>query len=150
MELNIKALGPLAWNEPKGSPYGKEAQPERFPLVFSQGKVVQHWQHTFTGWSGYMAQFSEGSFVQVHPRTAREMGLAQDDRVWLETELGRLQVRVVVTEDVLPGVIWTPSHPDPASPYAGNQGQSVNSIIPGYWDKVSAQYNGFGCRLTKV
>ena len=150
VELNIKALGPLAWSEPKGSPSGKEGAGSEFPLVFSQGKVVQHWQHTFTEWSGLMAQFSEGNLVQVHPETAARLNLSDLDPAWLETELGRIRVRTKVTEDVLPDMIWTPSYPDPASPFAGNQGQSINSIIPGYWDKVSAQFNGFGCRLTKI
>ena len=51
---------------------------------------------------------------------------------------------------ILPGVVWTPSYPGGGTPAKANTGVSINTIIPGNWDKVSAQYNGFGCRLTKA
>jgi hypothetical protein len=56
---------------------------------------------------------------------------------------------VHVNELILPGVVWTPSHPAKVSPHKGNSGVSINTIIPSHWDKVSAQFNGFGCRLVK-
>ena len=74
VELKTSALGPIAWSEPEGSPYGDSEEAKTFPLIFIQGKVVHHWQHTFTHWSGYMAQFSEGNYVQVHPRTVEKTG----------------------------------------------------------------------------
>jgi hypothetical protein len=51
---------------------------------------------------------------------------------------------------IMPGVVWTPSHPEPGAPYQGNAGESINAIIPSAWDRVGAQSNGFACRLTKV
>ena len=72
------------------------------------------------------------------------------DLVYLETKIGKIKARLNLTEAILPGVIWTPSHPAPATPIPGNSGETVNTIVPYYWDKVSAQFNGFGCRLRKV
>ena len=112
--------------------------------------MVQHWQHTYTNWSKFMGQFSHGHFVQVHPETAGSFGLQDGDPVFIETEVGRLKGVVGINRFILPGVVFTPSHPAPANPVPGNQGQSVNTIVPPYWDKVSAQFNGFGCRLVKV
>jgi formate dehydrogenase (coenzyme F420) alpha subunit len=144
VELFSKVLGPIQWIEPEGSP-GKD-----FPLILIQGKVVQHWQHTLTNWSAYMAQFSEGSYVQVHPKTAKELGIQNGDKVYLETECGRLKATAKLSELILPGVVWTPSHPESGVPFERNSGQPINSIIPSAWDAVGAQYNGFGCRLTKA
>ena len=150
VELSTPALGPIDWTEPEGSPYGDSAEAKAFPLIFTQGKVVQHWQHTYTQWSPYMAQFSEGNYVQVNPLTVRSLGLEECDWVYLETELGKIKARLHVSEMILPGIVWTPSYPGGGSPIKANTGVSINTIIPGHWDKVSAQYNGFGCRLTKA
>ncbi len=150
VELRSDVLGPISWSEPEGSPRGEGAEAKGFPLIFLQGKVVQHWQQTYTNWSAYMAQFSEGNYVQVHPDTLKGISINDGDWVSLETEKGKIKARVKLSEMILPGVVWTPSHPGPASPYRGNAGESINTIIPGYWDEVAAQFNGFGCRLTKI
>ena len=150
VELHTPALGPLEWSEPEGSPYRDSADAKAFPLIFTQGKVVQHWQHSYTQWSAYMAQFSDGNYVQVNPRTVEKLELKENDWVYLETELGRIKARLHLSELILPGVVWTPSYPGGEAPFRKNAGVSINTIIPGYWDKVSAQYNGFGCRITKA
>jgi anaerobic selenocysteine-containing dehydrogenase len=151
VHLSFKPIGPIRWYEPKGSPLDKKnKQAKDYPLIFTQGKVVHHWQHTYTNWSQYMGQFSEGNFVQVNPETVRSLGIKDGDRVFIETIIGKLPAVVKLSEFILPGVIFTPSHPAPANPVTGNQGVSVNTIVPNYWDKVSAQFNGFGCRLVKM
>jgi formate dehydrogenase (coenzyme F420) alpha subunit len=150
VELRTPALDPIDWTEPEGSPYGEWEGKSKFPLVLIQGKVVHHWQQTFTAWSAYMAQFSEGNAVQVHRNTAKGIGLTEGDSAYLETELGRIRVTVHVTELILPGVVWTSGYPTKESPYGGNKGEPINLIIPFYWDKVTAQFNGCGCRLTKA
>ena len=151
VQLSFKPIGPIRWYEPKGSPLDKKnKQAKDYPLIFTQGKVVQHWQQTYTNWSQYMGQFSEGNFVQVNPETVRSLGIKDGDRVFIETKIGKLPAVVKLSEFILPGVIFTPSHPAPANPVTGNQGASVNTIVPNYWDKVSAQFNGFGCRLVKM
>ncbi len=94
VELITPALGPIDWTEPEGSPYGDSTEAKAFPLIFTQGKVVQHWQHSFTQWSPYMAQFSEGNYVQVNPQTVRSLGLKEGDWVYLETELGKIKARL--------------------------------------------------------
>jgi len=150
VELRIPALGPVRWTEPKGSPKDKRRGSEEFPLIFSQGKVVWHWQHTYTNWSEFIGQFSEGNFVTAHPDTVQGLGMKDGDSVFIETKIGRIKAKLKVTRAILPGVIWTPSHPAPGVPVPGNAGESINTIVPYYWDKVSAQFNGFGCRLVKA
>jgi formate dehydrogenase (coenzyme F420) alpha subunit len=149
VELVSSALGPIQWKEPEGSPFDDNGAGD-FPLIFIQGKVVQHWQHTLTNWSAYMAQYSEGSFVQVHPETAQPLGIRNGDWVYLETKAGKIKARAKLSALILPGVVWTPSHPAPGTPYEKNSGQPINTIIPSAWDLIGAQYNGFGCRLIKV
>jgi formate dehydrogenase (coenzyme F420) alpha subunit len=151
VKLDFKPLGPIRWFEPKGSPKDKKNKKAKdFPLIFIQGKVVQHWQQSFTNWSEYIGTLSHGNFVQIHPETAASLSIKDQDMVYIESIVGRLKATVHVTRAVLPGTVFTPSHPAPANNIEGNSGQSVNSIVPNYWSKVSAQFNGFGCRLVKA
>ncbi len=151
VNLDIKFLGPMRWFEPKGGPRDKNNnKAQDYPLVFIQGKVVQHWQQSFTNWSEYIGSFSQGNFVQVHPNTAEALKIEDGDTVYIESIVGKLKAVARVTKAVLPGTIFTPSHPAPANKIEGNFGQSINSIVPSYWSKVSAQFNGFGCRLVKI
>jgi formate dehydrogenase (coenzyme F420) alpha subunit len=150
VNLQSEALGMIAWTEPQGSPLSDAENAKSFPLILIQGKVVHHWQHTLTNWSAYMAQFSEGNYVQVHPETVKDLEIKNGDWVYLETESGKIKAKVKLSELIMPGIVWTPSHPSPSAPYQANAGHIINSIVPPYWDLVGAQYNGFGCRLTKV
>lgn len=150
VDLYSQILGPIKWSEPEGGPFSNAENAKAFPLILIQGKVVHHWQHTLTNWSSYMAQFSDGNYVQVHPETVQNLGIKDGDWVYLETESGKIKAKAKLSELILPGVVWTPSHPEPSAPYERNSGQSINTIIPSAWDSVGAQYNGFGCRLTKA
>ncbi|MFC1877059.1 molybdopterin-dependent oxidoreductase, partial [Thermodesulfobacteriota bacterium] len=151
VNLDVKFLGPMCWFEPKGSPRDKKnKKAQDYPLIFVQGKVVQHWQQSFTNWSEYIGNLSQGNFVQVHPDTAEPLKIDDNDTVYIESIVGKIKAVARITKAVLPGTIFTPSHPAPANKIDGNSGQSVNSIVPNYWSKVSAQFNGFGCRLVKA
>lgn len=137
------------WDYPRGYPGGKDGSAE-FPLVLLQGKVLWHWQQTLTNFSPSLAEFSAGRLVAVHPETARAYGLRQGDRVMLETSAGALEGWVDVSETVLPGMVFTPSHLGATAPLERNRGEHINTILPNYWDRISCQHNGVGCRLRSL
>lgn len=149
LPFSSKLLGPIRWDFPKGSPYGTKPDKD-YPLTFTQGKILTQWQQTLTNYSGALAVFSDGRYVQVHPETARQCGVAQGDRVILETATGGLECRVDITDTILPGIVFTPSHFVPSSPFAQTRSEPVNTIVPNVWDRISAQFNGGGCRLRKA
>ncbi len=149
MIVDDRVFGRIKWTAPKGSPYAEDAKKE-FPLVFTQGKVVWHWQHTLTNYAPSLAQFSRGRTVSIHPDTAKQAGVNDGDRVAIETASGRLEAVVEVTPRVLPGTVFTPSHLCPDTPLEANRGEAVNSILPNYWDRISCQHNGMGCRLVRI
>ena len=149
LQIDSKLLGRFVWKEPKGSPKGKKAD-KKYPLIFTQGKVVQHWQHTFTNFSKAAGQFSQGRYVLIHPETARQYGIAEGDKVNIQSPAGELSAVTRIHEQVLPGMVFTPSHFCPNATVEGNRSEPVNSMVPNHWDRVSAQFNGFGCRLVKA
>ena len=152
VNLYIRLAGPIEWKECKGSPIGKRAtkKEKSYPLIFMQGKVVHHWQHTMTNWSSLLGGLSEGNIIKVHPDTVENIGIRDGDTAVLETVKGQMTAKVKITKEVRPGVVFTPSHTGPKSPFEGNKGICINTIIPGYWDKAAAQFNGFGCRLRRL
>ena len=137
------------WDYPKGHPSGKDGKKD-FPLILTQGKQLWHWQQTMTNFAKSMAQFSNGRFVQVNPKTATELGLKQRDRVMLETTMGGIECWVDITENVLPGAVFTPANCCRTTPLKENQSDSICDILPNYWDRISAQHNCTGCRLRKI
>ena len=149
LNLETSVLGTLAWSEPKGSPLAKEADPQ-YPLLFTQGKVVFHWQQSLTNYSRQLGQFCQGRVVYVHPETAKAGGIAEGEAVFIKTALGQLPAVARLTTGVLPGTLFTASHFSPLTPVEQNRAEPINTITPGYWDRASAQFNGFGCRLVKA
>lgn len=149
LSFTSKLMGPIRWEYPKGSPYGKDADKE-FPLTFTQGKILTQWQQTLTNYSSALAAFASGRYVQLHPETAKKCGVAQNDKVFLETATGSLECWVDITDTILPDLVFTPSHFVPSSPHASTRSAAVNDIIPNVWDRISAQFNGGSCRLRKI
>jgi formate dehydrogenase major subunit len=148
LAVDSKVLGSFQWAEPKGSPHEKDGN-KKYPLFFTQGKVAHHWQHTFTNFTNLAGQFSSGRYVEVHPATARALDLKDGEEVVLRTETGEVGAMLRVCDTVQPGMIFTPSHFCATTPVPGNMSQPVNTIVPNNWDRVSAQYNGFGCSLVR-
>lgn len=149
LAFSSKLLGPIRWDFPKGSPHGKESDPE-YPLTFTQGKILSQWQQTLTNYSASLAQFANGRSISVHPETARQYNVAYGDNVVLETPTGSLTGWADVTDTILPGLVFTPSHFIPSSPFESTRSEPVNTIVPNVWDRISAQFNGGGCRLRKA
>ena len=137
------------WTFPKGSPLGTDHSDD-YPLVLTQGKQLWHWQQTLTNFSRAVAQFSSGRFICVHPETAKKLRLAQGERVMLETVVGGIEGWVDITENVLPGTVFTPSNCNATTPLPENRSEHISSILPNYWDRISCQHNGVGCRLRKL
>lgn len=149
MPVRDRVFGRITWAPCKGSPFGKDRD-EQYPLAFMQGKVVTHWQQTLTNFSSALGQFSSGRWVSLHPETAAELALLDGDKVRLETPTGAVEGYVKITEGILPGLIFTPSHLAASSPLESNKSVHINTVVPNFWDRISSQTNGIGCRLTKV
>ncbi|MDR3043324.1 MAG: molybdopterin-dependent oxidoreductase [Desulfovibrio sp.] len=137
------------WDYPKGSPLGKDRK-EEYPLVLTQGKELYHWQQTLTNYTRTTAQFAHGRYVSVNPGTAEKQGLQQGDKVMLETFVGGIECWVNITDSVLDGTIFTPSFYNAKTPLEENRSEHISSILPNYWDRISCQHNGVGCRLRKL
>ncbi|GES42267.1 nitrate reductase [Rhizobium dioscoreae] len=83
----------------------------RFPLTLNTGRVRDHW-HTMTrtGKSARLSGHIAEPFVEIHPRDAIEIGVAEAGLVEIESPHGKVIVRALVTERQARGSLFVPIH----------------------------------------
>ncbi|MFE6178438.1 molybdopterin-dependent oxidoreductase [Streptomyces sp. NPDC056464] len=120
-----------------------------YPFVLNTGRVQHQW-HTLTktGRVAKLNKLNPGPFVEVHPQDARELGIADEDRVEVASRRGRAVLPAVVTDRVRPGDCFAPFHwNDLFGEYL-----SVNAVTSDAVDPISFQPEFKVCAvsLTKV
>lgn len=145
----LPTLGKYSWTWPRSNPKARKADPN-YNLVLIQGKVATQWQQTMTNFAPSLAGMAQGRSVEVHPETAKGLGIKHGDVVMLETSIGGIEAWVDVTPRIMPNIVFTASHFEPNSPFSSTRSKALNAILPNNWDRVSAQFNGTGCRLIKL
>jgi formate dehydrogenase major subunit len=82
-----------------------------FPFVLITGRVVMHYNTgSMTRRSLSLAKRVPEAFIEVNPRDAERLSLAQDEKVRVATERGEASARVEATERVAEGVVFMPFH----------------------------------------
>ena len=88
-----------------------EAEPEpRAPepeLILFTGRVFYD-KGTLLRCSEHIQELVPDAFVAIHPIDAERIGLVNGDDVSLVSDVGRLGVRVKITDQVMPGVAFAP------------------------------------------
>ena len=84
---------------------------EAFPLTMTTGRVLYHW-HTGTltrNVEGLLDHVGE-AFVEVNPATADRLGIADGERVRVESPRGAIEVRAEISDRPGDGVVFVPMH----------------------------------------
>ncbi|MET9830332.1 bifunctional nitrate reductase/sulfite reductase flavoprotein subunit alpha [Streptomyces sp. NPDC006385] len=113
-----------------------EMPDDDYPFVLNTGRVQHQW-HTLTktGRVAKLNKLNPGPFVEVHPQDARELGIADGDRVEVASRRGRAVLPAVVTDRVRPGGCFAPFHwNDLFGEYL-----SVNAVTSDAVDPISFQ-----------
>lgn len=88
----------------------EEADPE-YPLILSTGRTLYHYNAaTQTRRSSGLSKKQPEAFVEVHPRTARDMGIEDGQLVDIVTRRGRVRCRAMHSKQVRRNTIWMPFH----------------------------------------
>ncbi|MBL7177298.1 MAG: molybdopterin-dependent oxidoreductase [Desulfobacteraceae bacterium] len=104
----LKRLGyePLpTFHEPLESPFSRTDLAKEYPLVFTTGARSRAYLH-----SGYrnirkLRKLCPDPLVDIHPETAKNLGIVNRDKVTVESPRGRIRILTNVTEDVHPKVV---------------------------------------------
>ncbi|WP_030244366.1 MULTISPECIES: bifunctional nitrate reductase/sulfite reductase flavoprotein subunit alpha [unclassified Streptomyces] len=88
-----------------------EMPDDDYPFVLNTGRVQHQW-HTLTktGKVAKLNKLNSGPFVEVHPRDADTLGVAEGDLVEVASRRGRAVLPAVVTDRVRPGCCFAPFH----------------------------------------
>lgn len=118
---------------------------EEYPLFLTTGRVVsQFLSGTQTRRIGPLVKQYPEPRIELHPRLATKLGVADHDWVTAETRRGEITLRAAVVTTIRPDTIFIPYH------WAGKK--SANQVTVAAQDPVSKipQYKVCGCRLRKA
>lgn len=89
----------------------KELPDTEYPLTLTTGRMLYHF-HT-----GSMTRRSKGldthrpeGYVEIHPETARSLGVSDGEMVQVSSRRGKVLVKAMVTPSPAPGVVFMPFH----------------------------------------
>lgn len=86
-------------------------RPRNYPFVMNTGRIRDQW-HTMTrtGRSARLSQHISEPFVEINPKDAAQLKLADADIATLISPNGQMQARVVMTDRQREGAIFVPMH----------------------------------------
>jgi assimilatory nitrate reductase catalytic subunit len=118
---------------------------EEYPLFLTTGRVVsQFLSGTQTRRIGPLVKHYPEPRLELHPRLAAKLGIADGDWTTCETRRGAITVRAMVVTTIRPDTVFIPYH------WAGDK--SVNRVTVAAQDPISKipQYKVCGCRVRKA
>ncbi|MGJ5696295.1 molybdopterin-dependent oxidoreductase [Streptomyces sp. SID7815] len=124
-----------------------EMPDDDFPFVLNTGRLQHQW-HTLTktGKVAKLNRLDPGPFVEINPRDAAALSIAEGDPVEVASRRGRAVLSAVVTDRVRPGDCFAPFHwNDLFGEYL-----SVNAVTNDAVDPVSLQPEFKVCAVTLV
>jgi ferredoxin-nitrate reductase len=82
-----------------------------FPFVLTVGRLYGHWHtQTRTGRIAKIQKMHPAPFIEVHPRDAQSVGIADGEWLEVRSRRGTLRLPVVVTKNISPGTVFVPMH----------------------------------------
>ena len=82
-----------------------------YPFVLTTGRVfTQYHTGTMTRRTQLLEREEPEAFVEIHPKSAKDLGIRNDEPVFVYTRRGEVQAKARVTDVVPPGVLFMPFH----------------------------------------
>ena len=159
----LKSLGYAgipAYEEPAWSPASTPELTDEFPLVLTTGNSLKWYYRSQHKHLEKMRKQHPYAQVTLHPDTAADLGIAEDDRVWVETPMGKVRQVAKLDEGMHPRVVhadshmWYPEREAEGDAHYGVWESNINAILPdgeGYSDYAGDCYmRGLICRVTRA
>ena len=118
---------------------------EDYPLFLTTGRVVsQFLSGTQTRRIGPLVKQYPEPRIEMHPRLAAKLGIADGDWATCETRRGAITLRAMVVTTIRPDTVFIPYH------WAGDK--SANQLTVAAQDPISKipQYKVCGCRVRRA
>lgn len=156
-EQEHRALAPGGRAFLKGAPYlpPHEEPDDAYPLRYTTGRsVYQFHTRTKTGRSRPLDDAAPDAWVELAAADAEARGIADGDRVRVESPRGAIEVRARIGR-VMEGAVFAPfhyGHWDPAGTAEDADARQANELTMTVWDPVSKQpvFKTAACQVTKI
>jgi len=130
-------LEPLpVYREPVESPEGNPALARDYPLILIATGKFMPFYHSELRQIQSAIEEQPDPFADLHPKTARELGISENDWIWIETLRGRIRQRAHLTDEVHPAMLraqhgwWFPSKPAAEPSLHGIWESNSNILCP--------------------
>ncbi len=154
-------LDPLPYyTEPVQGPVSTPELYRKYPLIMIAGTrstLFFHSEHRMIPW---LRDKLRDPFVEVHPDTAKELGIYDGEWVYIENDHGKVKRKAKLSLTVHPKMIntmhgwWMPEQAGGEPNLFGVWQYQINQLIPGPQDSVSGfgggQYKTTLVKLTKI
>jgi anaerobic selenocysteine-containing dehydrogenase len=91
--------------EPTQSPTHSPALRKDYPLTLNTGARIKEYTHWQMRHVPQLREMAPDPLAEIHPETAKQHGIADGDRVVVETKTGQITVKVKTTDDLMPGIV---------------------------------------------
>jgi len=148
------------YREPMVSPESRRDLLEKYPFILTCSKLLPfcHGQHRSIP---SLRKIVPHPFVEIHPETARELGIQEGEWVSLETPEGKIRVAAKLTDRVSPRTVcfqhgWWQSCPElglPGYDPFSSEGANANLLYSTrYIDPISGSvpYKAYLCKVSKI
>ncbi|HSW39725.1 MAG TPA: molybdopterin-dependent oxidoreductase [Acidobacteriota bacterium] len=153
-------LEPLPhYEEPPFTPVSRPDLAEKYPLILSTGRrsfAFFNAEHRNIPW---LRELDPYPTVEIHPDTARNLGIDDGEWVWVENWLSRQQFKAKLTPAVLPEMVmaahgwWFPEEDGAEPSLFGAWKSNINNLIPmgsQGKDGLGAPIKSLLCRVYKL
>lgn len=84
---------------------------QEYPLILTTGRMGLHYNSgSLTRRSRSLIKRARELYVEIHPSDAGKYDIQADSRVSITTKRGEIAAKAVITEKILPGVVFMPFH----------------------------------------
>ena len=167
IELYSKTLEDLGYDplpqycEPAESPYSRPDLAKEYPLILTTGGRHQPFYHSEHRQVKSMRKMHPHPIMQIHPDTAKELGIKDGDWVWIESPRGRVKQKCQVFEGIDPRVVhaqhgwWFPEEDGAEPSLHGIWKSNINVLTnddPVVCNQISGGWplRGLLCKVYKV
>jgi len=145
------------YKEPPESPLSTPELLETYPLVGSTAPRSQAYFHSQYRQIPWLRHIHPEPRVTIHPQTAEKYGIADGDRVWIESPRGKCKQRAHLSIGTDPRVVlgeygwWFPEKPGPEhGMFESNLNLLVSGAPPFDVGCGSTPARGYLCRIYKA
>ncbi|NTU89957.1 MAG: molybdopterin-dependent oxidoreductase, partial [Actinobacteria bacterium] len=144
------------YEEPRESPVSTPDLYEKYPLILMTGRRSWEFFHSEHRNMETMREFHPDPLIEMAPELAEELGVSNNDWVWIENQRGRCRERALITPGVNPKYVmaehgwWFPES-DPEKLYNvfdSNINNLTTQCMVGK-SGYGAPYNGLLCKIYK-